>query len=468
MLLAVLGIKMLLTPSRQLEAGEFTPLAYDEGQAIEHLREVLRLQTLSAQEHSEFDGAPFLELHDRLERSYPLVHARLERERVADYSLLYRWEAREPTSKPLILAAHMDVVPIAAPDQWTRDPFGAVLDEQGIWGRGAMDDKGSLIAIMEAAEAMLASGIEPSRTIYLAFGHDEENDGEGAQAIAALLAERGVEAELALDEGVGITLGVMPGVAAEQPVAMIGIGEKGNVTFELSVETEGGHSSSPPQNTAIGILAAAIARLEAQQLPARLDGPFQETLETLGPEMQGPLRLVATNLWLLRPLVERILVGDPLTASTVRTTTAVTVISGGIKRNVLPRTATAMINHRINAGDTVADIEAHLREVIDDARVEISVQYSNEVPEISTSEAPAYALVARSLREAYPQVLVVPGLCVATTDVRFYAGVAEQMYRISPYYMDESDIVRFHGVDERLRREDFAAMVQFFGRVMQG
>lgn len=465
----VLVIKTLLTPSQQLEPGSFTPLSVDEDAAVEHLRAALRVKTISPQDDDAFDGAPFLELHALLERSYPLVHAKLEREVIADHSLLYRWEGSDPDAKPLLLLAHMDVVPIAAPDDWSHDPWAADLDEEGIWGRGAMDDKGSLIAIFEAAEAMLAAGITPPRTIYLAFGHDEERQGLGAQAIAAHLAEQGVRVGLALDEGVGITLGVMPGVGPDTPVAMIGVSEKGDVTFELSVESEGGHSSTPPEHTAIGILAAAIARIEDHQLPTRLDGPFGETLEALGPEMQGPLRFVATNLWLLRPVVLRILTGDPSTASAVRTTTAVTVISGGVKRNVLPRTATAMVNHRINAGDTVASIEAHLREVIDDERVTLKTQPTpQEVSPISASEGPAYELVARSLREAYPELLVVPGLCVAATDVRHYAEVAEQSYRIAPYHMDKADIARFHGVDERLRRADFAAMIQFFGRMMQG
>ena len=467
-LILVLVAKTLATSSYQVEPEAFTPLEVDEDQALAHLSEAVQLQTLN-DDSGNFDAAAFEGLHALLERSYPKLHATLEREVVADYSLLYRWRGRDPEAKPILLLAHMDVVPIATPDKWTHEPFAGEIDEAAVWGRGSMDNKGGLIAIMEAVEAMLAAGIEPERDIYLCFGHDEEGEGLGAQAIAALLAERGVDAALALDEGVGFAVGLIPGVDAETPIALIGVGEKGDVTFELSVETQGGHSSSPPAETAIGILAKGLARIEAEQMPANLDGPFGDTLAQLGPEMRGPLRYVSTNLWLLRPLVARFMASDPLTASAVRTTTAITIVEGGVKRNVLPTRARALVNHRLNAGDTIAEVEAHLRETMDDERIEISVVIGKEVPPISDGESPEYTLVARALREAYgDDLLAVPSLCVAATDSRYYVDVADQVFRISPYRMDKADVQRFHGVDERLRRADFAAMIQFFGRVIQG
>jgi len=464
----IVVVKTLATPSRQIAPEPFTPLRVDEDRALDHLAEAVGIETIN-DGSGVFDDAAFTRFHALLERSYPLAHATLERERVADYSLMYRWAGTDPEAAPLLLLAHIDVVPIASPDAWTRPPFAGERAEGAVWGRGSMDDKGALIAIMEAVEAMLAAGIAPTRDIYLCFGHDEESEGTGAQAIAARLAARGVHAALALDEGVGVTVGMVPGVEPSTPVAMIGLGEKGNVTFELGVETEGGHSSSPPAETAIGLLAAALAKVEATPMPASLDSPFRHTLSYAGPEMRGPLRFVATNLWLLEPVVTRILAADPTTAATVRTTTALTLIEGGVKSNVLPTHARALVNHRINTGDTIADVEAHLRETIDDPRVEITMVSGREPSAISDADSPAYALVARSLREAYGErLLAVPSLCVAGTDSRYYVDVAEQILRISPYMLvGDRDVRRLHGSNERLPREAFAAMIQFFGRVMQ-
>ncbi|PRP91429.1 Succinyl-diaminopimelate desuccinylase [Enhygromyxa salina] len=465
LLIAILLINTLSSESHQVEPGTFEPLAIDEAQAVEHLREAIKLRTISTQDSAAFDGEAFEDLHALLERAFPRVHAELERERVADYSLMYRWQGADPEAAPIILTAHMDVVPVVDPEAWSHPPFAAEEAEGYLWGRGTMDDKGSLFAMLEAAEAMLEAGIVPPRTVYLCFGHDEELLGHGAVAIAARLHERGVEAEFLLDEGAGITVGIIPGI--ERPVALLALGEKGSATIELRVETEGGHSSSPPNETAIGILAAAVARVEASQMPASLGGPFRQTLEAIGPELGWPMKLVHTNLWLLRPIVKRALLASPSTAGGVRTTTAVTVIEGGVKANVLPSTARALVNHRINAGDTVDEVLAHVKAAVDDPRVEVSLVVGNEVPRISDADAPAFSTVARALREVHSEVVVAPGLFVAATDARHYEDVAAQIYRLSAFFITKDDVARYHGVDERLSLEDFAGMIQFYGRVMQ-
>lgn len=466
LLITIMLVNTLTTHSVQVEPGVFEPLAVDEQRAVEHLREAVRLQTISFEDPTAIDGAAFEAFQALLERSYPRVHETLEREIVGGRSLLYRWPGADPEAAPIILTAHIDVVPIAAPEAWTHPPFAAELAEGFVWGRGTMDDKGALIAIFEAAEAMLEAGLSPPRTVYLAFGHDEELTGlEGAGTIAERLHERGVEAALVLDEGLAITVGIVPAVDA--PVAIIGLGEKGVANLELRVETEGGHASSPPAHTAIGVLAAAIARLEDTPMPATLHGPFAETLESAGPEMRWPLRLVATNMWLLRPLLGRVLGADPKTASAVRTTTAVTVVDGGVKVNVLPNTARALVNHRINYGDTIDGVIAHVREAVDDPRVEIELVHGVEVSNISDPTDPTFTTLARCLREVHPEVVVVPGLFVAASDARHYERVSKHVYRQSLFYMAREDVPRFHGVDERLAVEDFMGMIQFYARVLQ-
>ncbi|MCA9696441.1 MAG: M20/M25/M40 family metallo-hydrolase [Myxococcales bacterium] len=464
LLLAAL-INTLLTPSQQVEPGAYEPLRVDREQALGRLQEAVRLQTVSPEDPADFDAAPFHAFHDLLTRSFPRAHETLERELVADYSLMYRWPGSDPTAKPILLLAHMDVVPITDGDRWQHPPYAGERTDGFIWGRGTMDDKGALLAILEAVEAMITAGIQPTRTIYLCFGHNEERTGTGAQAMAALLAERGIEAEFAVDEGVGILDGIFPGM--ERPLAMVGIAEKGYAVLALEVEAEGGHSSAPPEHTAIGILAEGLARVEAEQMPADLTGPFRATLETAGPEMSWPMRFVTTNLWLFEPVLEAVLLGEQDTAPTVRTTTAVTVIEGGVKANVLPTRARALINHRLNAGDSIADVVAHVTAVVDDPRVVVSVVEGSEVSRISSADAPAFTALARALREVYPEITVAPGLFVAAADARHYEGVAQQVYRISPFFLSREDVPRYHGTDERLDEEVYVQMIQYYGRLLQ-
>ena len=239
----------------------------------------------------------------------------------------------------------------ADPRIWTTKQPADEEIRSGNLGQGALDDKASLMGIMEAVEALLAQGFTPRRTVYLAFGHDEEVRGiRGAMQMAALLKSRGVEAEYILDESGCIASGVVPGVS--KAVALVGTAEKGYLTLELSVEGEGGHSSMPPPKTAIGVLSSAIARLEQNPFPARLKGPTAQMFEAIGPEIGFPMRFVFANQWFFGGLIKRKLGKSINTNGAIRTTCAATVIRGGERENVLPQKATALVNFRLFPGDT--------------------------------------------------------------------------------------------------------------------
>jgi carboxypeptidase PM20D1 len=236
------------------------------------LAQALRFATISHEDPAQVDRAPFRELHRFLEESFPQVHHSLKREVIEEYSLLYTWQGTDASLAPALFAGHIDVVPVESgtETEWQYPPFEGCVEEGYIWGRGALDDKVAVLGLLEAAEALLARGFQPHRTIYLAFGHDEEVGGTyGAKRIAALLQQRGVRLEFALDEGLAVTEGIIPKVS--KPVAMVGIAEKGYLCLELSAESRGGHSSMPPSETAIGILSAAITRLERHPMPPRRD-----------------------------------------------------------------------------------------------------------------------------------------------------------------------------------------------------
>lgn len=336
-----------------------------------------------------------------------------------------------------------------------------------IWGRGSWDDKGNLFAMLEAAEQLAKENFRPRRTIYLAFGHDEEVSGKrGAAAISQLLQSRGVRLDFVFDEGLLITDGILKGV--DKPVALIGVAEKGYVTLTLSATATPGHSSLPPPDTAIGTLSAALARLESKPFPASISGVMRETLETAAPEMNFGSRLALSNLWLLEPLVRAQLEKTAQTAAAIRTTTALTIFNAGNKENVLPGRAEATVNFRLLPGETEDSVIARVKAVVADDRIKVTPQPGNTNPPPMTSTAtPSYQSVNRTIREIFPDVLVVPGLMVAATDSRNYLDVTDNIFRFSPVRATAEDLKRFHGTNERLSVANYADMIRFYRRLVQ-
>jgi len=455
--------------SRQLHPEPFDAAGIDEVRAVERLSKALTFKTISHQDPAEFKGAPFEALHGYLQKSYPKVHEILEREVISDYSLLYKWTGKQPEKPPVVLLAHTDVVPVEDPAAWAQPPFSGKVDGGHIWGRGAIDDKSSVMAILEAAETLAAGGFQPERTVYFAFGHDEEIGGmDGARVIANRLEERGVKAWFTLDEGSAIIDGIVPGLDA--PLAVIAVGEKGYISLKLTAHAPGGHSSQPPEHTAIGVLAQGINRLEERQMPARLEGPLYDLFQYAGPEMQFPYRLVMANLWLFGPLLEWQLVQNPTTAAGLRTTTAVTIVDGGTKDNVLPAKAEAVVNFRILPGDTAEEVEAHAWEVLSGLNIDVSVLGRHEVTEpspLGDVDSGSYRLLNKTSRQLYPGVPVAPGICPGGTDSKHYYGVAENTYRFQPLVFTRQDLERIHGANERISIKNYLKAIQFYIQLLR-
>lgn len=471
-LLAILPAGMAINAfaggSRQLAVAPLAPLAIDIEAAAERLAGAVRFRTVSYDDRPDASTEAFTGLHDHLARQFPRLHATLARETVNGLSLLYTWPGSDPSLKPILLMAHQDVVPIAPGTEqaWTHPPFAGAIADGYVWGRGAWDDKSALLAILEALERLVADGARPRRTVMLASGHDEEVGGrQGAQAIAALLEARGIEPELVLDEGSIVTQGLRRDIAA--PLALIGVAEKGGVTLALSTTAPPGHSAMPPQRTAIGALAAALARLDANPMPASLTGVARKTFETLAPEMAGFNRFALGNLWLTEPMVRSQLARQPATDAMLRTTTAFTVIRGGDKANVLPGRAEAMVNFRLRPGDTVAAVEAHVRQTIADPSIAIARRDPvREASPVSPTTTDAYRLLNRTIREVVPGAIVAPGLVTAGTDSRHMSGLTPNIYRFLPVRAGPGDLARFHGTDERIAIANYAELIRFFHRLI--
>ena len=469
LILAVLGtflvIRGALFSTRQIEVEPVKIELTDFRRAVRNLARSIRFPTLSHQDPRQFNGRPFLELHDYLEKAYPRTHGTLTKEVIAEFSLLYTWRGQDAGSKPVLLMAHLDVVPVepGTESAWTHPAFAGKITKRYIWGRGAMDDKVGLMGTLEAVEWLLEQGFQPRRTIYLAFGHDEEIGGSaGAATIAAHLASAGVQLDFVLDEGMPIGKGLLPGVAA--PVAMVGIAEKGYLTLELAVDGKSGHASMPPPHTAVGILSTAIHRLERSPLPGSIEGPLALMLDYAGPEMDFLRRVIFGNLWLFGGMVEDQLAGKPTTNALLRTTTAVTMIQGGNKENVLPAKATAVVNFRIRPGDTIAGVIEHVRAAIGDPRVAILSRpdFSTEPSPVAEIDSESYRTIEKTIRQIFPKTVVAPALLVAATDSRHYIPLADNVYRFLPQRLSPKDIARIHGIDERISVRNYKEIVKFY------
>lgn len=436
-----------------------------------HLAAAVRFPTVSTQDGTT-DSAAFRALHAWMVQTYPLAHQRLRLEMVNGLSLFFTWPGTDTTKAPVVLMGHQDVVPVipGTETMWSHGAFSGDVVDGYIWGRGTLDDKSTVIAIMEAVEALLREGYQPSRTVYLAFGHDEEVGGRlGAQAIAQLWRDRKMPAPaLVLDEGGAVADGKTMGVSS--PVAVVGVSEKGFASLELSTEGEGGHSSAPPKETHIGRVARAIVALEDDQFPGQIDGATKAMLETVAPVMSFSRRLVIGNLWLFGPLVKAGMLSNPQTAGMLRTTTAPTIFQAGAKDNVLPPSAKAMINFRIRPGETVESVIARVTRVIGDSLVKVrAIGFRSDPSPVSDFRGKSFATVAATIRQTLGSSppLVTPFLVTAATDARYWSPLSPNVFRFNPLPLEMDALTRVHGTNERITVKGFADGVRYYEQLVR-
>jgi carboxypeptidase PM20D1 len=437
----------------------------------QRLSEAITHKTISYNSQ-ETDTVAYTGFLKFIEHTYPLLDSLLDKTLINDFSMVYKWEGSDPSLKPILLMGHTDVVPIekATLDRWEMDPFSGTIKDGFIFGRGTMDDKGNVLAIIEAINLRLKEGFKPKRTIYLSFGHDEEVGGpNGAKFVAQYFKKQGISFEYILDEGgVLMDAGFFPGI--DKPAALIGIAEKGYVSLNLKAKIkEAGHSSMPPKETAIGILAGAIKKMEANPFPAHLTEVTSQMFNYLGPEMSFPNKTIFANRWLFESTIVGILEDAPSSNAMVRTTIAPTIIKAGIKDNVLPTEAILTVNFRILPGDSVEAIKKHLTKVIQDDRIEISLAsrgFENNPSPISPVNSKAFACLQKSIGEVFPDRLVAPLMLVAGTDCKHFIDLSPNIYRMNPIAMKKSDIPRIHGINERVPVAAYQQAIQFFHQLI--
>lgn len=435
------------------------PVAVPES-AIEHLQKAIQFPTISFKKGVVSDTSAFIGLADYLQRTYPLVDSLLDR-KTFNYSLLYEWKGSDPDLNPVVLMAHMDVVPVdeSTLDEWEAPPFSGEVKNGNIYGRGTMDDKGNVIALLEACEMMLTQGITPRRTVYLSFGHDEEVGGEnGAKVIADYLESEGIKPEFVMDEGGFIAEGMIPDFP--KPLAVINTGEKGYVSYKISIQTPGGHSSNPPKNNTIGDLARAIDKLEANQFEYHMIPVIEKQISIIGPEFGFVQKMAFANTWLFGNKI--------LEGLVAHTTTAPTMLEGGVKDNVIPTQASVVVNFRIMPGETVEDVKNHVLNIIDDERFTIE-SYSNEnnPSKVADYNTESFQLVEKTIRQLHPDIVVTPGLLQAGTDSKHFLKISDNVYRFFPTRINPDNATGFHGNNEHISIENYKETIQFVYQLMR-
>jgi len=422
--------------------------------AAERLARMIRLRTVAG------DRAAFDRFGELLAAEYPLIHSALAFERVGETGLLYRWAGAQSTA-PVVLMAHYDVVPAENGPGWSHDPFSGVVADGSVWGRGALDDKGPMLVILEAVENLLADGFTPARDVYLSFGGNEESYGGDAVAVAVLLQQRAILPWIVIDEGGAVVDAPLPFVPVQS--AMVGVGEKGIATVRLTARSAGGHASAPPASSTAAHLAMALLRLERNPFRARVPAPVRQMLAAFEPHVPWRNRLLLRALRIAHPVTARVLGSrGGEAAALMHTTIATTVLEGGTAANVLPPSLSATLNIRIATGETVESVIATLRRRVADSSIDIELLEGSEPTPLSATDNEQFDLIRAAVIETFPGTVTAPYVMMAATDSRHLHRFAPAVYRFSPLEMDAAQRASIHGEDERVAVDSLARGERFF------
>lgn len=477
-ILGILGVFLVVTLVRAAfwtpEKNEFEPLPDEQVDVDKYrkdLSDAIKIKTISNVDVDKVDWNEFKRLHALFEERFPLVYKNLKCEEISLASLLFTWEGKNPDLEPIALLGHQDVVPVAAGTEgdWTHPAFDGVDDGEFVWGRGALDMKNHLIAVLESVESLLAEGFAPERTVYLCFGHDEEivaAPTSGAGSIAAVLKERGVHLDSVIDEG-GAILNLNVGKILNKKLAGVGIAEKGYVDYRVSVSAKGGHSSQPPEHTALGALADVIKDIEGHQFKAKMPAFVYELFTKIGKNVSYPARIVTCNLWLLKPLITAVMKKIPPAASLIHTTTAVTMAEGSPAANVLPQKASVTVNFRMMPGVTMKNVEEHIRSCVRNKNIEVEYLKGKEASKVSPTDSRSFKILEEICTRTDPDLLVAPYLVMGGTDAYHYEEVCDNIYRFAPFVMDTKLLLTTHGTDERIPISCMADGLKFFKRYIR-
>ncbi len=405
---------------------------------------------------------PFLDPSQRnkivllLKKLFPKTHQQLKQIPVGNLALLYEWKGSNPSLPPGLIMGHLDVVPVSpgTESQLTHPAFSGKIDDQFIWGRGTLDDKSTVLGILEATEALLTQSFKPQRTLYLSFGLDEEVGGnEGAKKAAEWIAKKNIMLDYVFDEGGIIGLDLFPGIKGA--IAFIGTAEKGYATVEMTAKVPGGHSSMPKPVTAISTLMEASQKILAHPMPAKLAPPVDEMLKTLFPRLSPVFPVI-------KPFLLWQMSKSPEADASIRTTSSVTIVQAGDAENVIPGVAKAILNFRLYPGDTPEGVMEHLKKQTKGLPVEFVMQRGEVASRVSSSQSETFQLMSKLTQKIFPGTKVAPFLTIGGTDSRHFEKVTQNTYRFFPAELTAKDTPRIHGNNERISISGYEKLVRFY------
>lgn len=464
-LVVVLFIRAIrLKPNEHIYSKLFCKEETDRFATAEKLSAAVKCRTNSYSDYSKFDFEEFKKFRLVLEEKFPNVHNCLDLEIINGGSLLYKWEGTDRSLKPGIFMAHIDVVPVekSTEKNWEYPPFSGKIADGFVWGRGTMDIKVQVITMLEACETLLSSGFEPKRTIYFAFGHDEETDGsKGALYIVNKFKKENKTFEFVIDEGGCVSEGIFASV--KKPMAFIGLAEKGYLNLKIEIKGKGGHASTPPKNSSLGKVAKVICRIEKDKMKLRMTEPTSQMILAIARHMSLKNKLVLANLWLFKSVFMKIFSTPGTTREAlVRTTVAPTMAKGSMEPNVLPQMSSFTVNCRILQGETINDVLDYIKKKCKGFEYEIHVLRHEEPSESSSVDSVFFKKVAGAVLGLYEDAAIIPYLMVAGTDSVKYQDLSENIIRFTPYAISNMDMKRIHSTNERISIENIDNCVKFY------
>ena len=461
---AVLMVRTAAFKPKAEPAVPATEEKVDEAKTVSNMQALIRCRTVSYTDKSKEDNSEFDKLEKLLPTLFPNVFAKCTFVKPGPRSLLFHWKGKSD-AKPGVLMAHYDVVPVDQ-DSWSKPAFDAVLENGVLWGRGTLDTKGTFLGVLQSADTLIGQGFVPANDLYLAFAGDEEIAGTGAPTIVKWLSEHHIEPAFVLDEGGAVVDNVFPGVA--QSCAVVGTGEKGQVNVRFTVSSKGGHASTPPAHSPVGILAKAVARVEDHPFPFHLSAPAAEMFDTLGRRSTFLYRMIFANLWCFKPVLNLLCKksGGELNAL-VRTTVAFTQMQGSAANNVLPPEAWVGANLRLNSGESIDSAVAYLKKVIHDDQVKLETVYAFNPSRESRTDDEPFQRLSTAIRGTWTDAVVTPYLMIACSDSRHYGVLSDHVFRFSAMALSKEERGLIHANDERVPVATLVKTVAFYQRLIK-
>lgn len=457
--LAVLVIRALMFNPQKQEKKQAEEIVFNKEKAVEDLRQMVMCKTVSNINSELEDKAEFEKFKKLLIDNFPNINKTCSLTYMGKSGILYHWKGKTDKD-PAILMSHYDVVPVTQ-ELWEKDAFAGIIEDGVLWGRGTIDTKNTLCGVMESAENLIAQGFVPERDIYFAFSGDEEISGDTAPTMVQWFKDNGITPSIVLDEGGAVVEKVFPGV--DKPAALIGIGEKGMAQIELVLDGQGGHASTPPPHTPVGVLAKAVCNVENNPFEFQLTKPVSEMFDTLARHSTFVYKLIFSNLWCFKPILNMICKksGGEMNAM-VRTTCAFTMMQGSKATNVIPPYSMVSANLRLLGNNTVEYAKEQITKKINNSNIEVNVVMGQNPSIYSDTACEGWEKLKTAVSKAWPEAIVSPYLMMACSDSRHYNKISDKVYRFSAMALSKEERSSIHGNNERIPLETITKTVEFY------